>query len=151
MIIVIFILCSAFAFILVWLLTREWGDNSAQSTNFKFNLGPMLNKSVALFGKDIRSRIIFNGKEYASPEEMPPDVRQAYNQAIGIMLADANQNGIPDIFEGGGNTTVMQTGMFTKTSEDPAGKIEKLKDMRDSGLITAEEYEKKKAEVLERM
>lgn len=40
-----------------------------------------------------------DGKSYASLDEMPPDVRRAYEQAMG-MLADNNQNGLPDVFEG---------------------------------------------------
>lgn len=45
------------------------------------------------------SPIIFNGKFYSSVDEMPPEVRQAYEQFIG-MFADRNQDGIPDIVEG---------------------------------------------------
>lgn len=43
--------------------------------------------------------IIFNGKSYSDPNAMPPDVRQAYEQALGL-LADKNQNGLPDMMEG---------------------------------------------------
>ena len=43
--------------------------------------------------------IVVNGKSYASLDEMPPEVRQEYEQALG-MLADKNQNGMPDVFEG---------------------------------------------------
>lgn len=45
------------------------------------------------------SPIIFNGKSYSSVDEMPPDVRQAYEQVAG-MFADKNHDGIPDILEG---------------------------------------------------
>lgn len=41
--------------------------------------------------------ITINGKAYASPDEMPPDVRQAYDDAI--RQIDANRNGIPDVLE----------------------------------------------------
>ena len=30
----------------------------------------------------METKIIFNGKQYASPEAMPEDVRQAYQQAM---------------------------------------------------------------------
>lgn len=30
----------------------------------------------------MRTRIAFNGREYSSPSEMPPNVRQAYQQPI---------------------------------------------------------------------
>jgi hypothetical protein len=43
--------------------------------------------------------IVVNGKTYSDPDEMPPEIRQAYEQAMGA-LADKNQNGIPDILEG---------------------------------------------------
>lgn len=42
--------------------------------------------------------IVVNGKTYNSVEDMPPDVRQKYEQAIGS-LADTNGNQIPDVFE----------------------------------------------------
>ncbi len=43
--------------------------------------------------------IIFNGQVYNSLEEMPAEARQAYEQAMSV-LADRNQNGVPDILEG---------------------------------------------------
>jgi hypothetical protein len=39
--------------------------------------------------------IIFNGQTYNRVEDMPPEARQAYDQAMG-MLADKNQDGKPD-------------------------------------------------------
>ncbi len=45
------------------------------------------------------SKIIFNGKSYDGLEEMPPGEREAYTHIMAL-FADANQNGIPDIFEG---------------------------------------------------
>jgi hypothetical protein len=41
-----------------------------------------------------------NGKSYASLDEMPPDVRQAYEQMVGV-FTDKNRDGVPDIMEGG--------------------------------------------------
>jgi hypothetical protein len=58
--------------------------------------------------------ISFNGQEYDGPEAMPPEVRQMY-QMMTSMLADNNQDGMPDIFAGGtGNvkSTVFQTTQF---------------------------------------
>lgn len=46
--------------------------------------------------------IKFNGKEYSSVEEMPADIRLAY-QALTRTFADKNQDGVPDIFEGLGS------------------------------------------------
>jgi hypothetical protein len=45
------------------------------------------------------AKITFNGQEYDSPEAMPADVRQLYQMAIG-MLADKDQDGMPDVFAG---------------------------------------------------
>jgi hypothetical protein len=42
--------------------------------------------------------IIFNGQTYNSVDDMPPDARQAYDQAMG-MLADKNKDGMPDAME----------------------------------------------------
>jgi hypothetical protein len=44
-------------------------------------------------------RIVFNGKAYDSADEMPPDVREAYEKIMGV-FADKNQDGMPDVFEG---------------------------------------------------
>lgn len=54
--------------------------------------------------------ITFNGKTYNSLDEMPPEVRAQYQTLSGI-LADKNQNGVPDIMENlMGSSTVIQTG-----------------------------------------
>ena len=57
----------------------------------------------------METKIIFNGKTYTSVESMPPDVREAYQQALS-QLQDANKNGIPDILERGvqGNLIAIQ-------------------------------------------
>ena len=46
----------------------------------------------------METRIIFNGNTYTKVEEMPADVRQAYEQAM-AQFADRDKNGIPDILE----------------------------------------------------
>lgn len=48
----------------------------------------------------MQSRIIFNGGEYASPDDMPADVRRAYAAALAA-LPDQDRNGIPDVLERG--------------------------------------------------
>jgi hypothetical protein len=57
----------------------------------------------------METKIIFNGKTYTKVEDMPEDVRQAYQQAMG-QFADADKNGIPDILERGakGNVIAIQ-------------------------------------------
>lgn len=41
-------------------------------------------------------QIFVNGQAYDSVEAMPPEVRATYQQ----LFADANRNGVPDMFEG---------------------------------------------------
>lgn len=98
----------------------------------------------------LQTKIVFNGQEFSSPDDMPSDIRKAYDQVLGGMLIDANRNDIPDIVEGGGGSSVF-TGIRTLTPDDPAEKLRKLREMRDSGLITTEEYDTKRAEILSRM
>jgi hypothetical protein len=50
--------------------------------------------------EDRLAKIVVNNVSYNSVDEMPADVRQAYESAMGV-LADKNGNGIPDILEGG--------------------------------------------------
>lgn len=44
------------------------------------------------------TKIIADGKEYDSLEELPTEVRAKYDQAMGTL--DKNQNGVPDLLEG---------------------------------------------------
>jgi len=60
----------------------------------------------------MNTKFTINGQTYNSIEEMPPQVRQAYEQAMSV-LADRDGNGIPDILEGG-NTRI------TTSSDKPA-------------------------------
>jgi hypothetical protein len=45
-----------------------------------------------------RMKIIIDGKEFNRIEDLPPDARARYEEAMGKM--DANRNGIPDFVEG---------------------------------------------------
>lgn len=61
----------------------------------------------------MQNKIIFNGKEYNHPDDMPPDVRRIYDASIGQvndLFEDKNRDGMPDIFENlaSGNTQNMQ-------------------------------------------
>lgn len=49
------------------------------------------------------TRIIVNGTEYNSLDELSPELRAKYEQAMGSF--DANKNGVPDFFEGFNNAT----------------------------------------------
>lgn len=54
------------------------------------------------------AKINFNGQEYDGPESMPPEVRRLFDMMSG-MLADANQDGVPDIFAGATPTVIQST------------------------------------------
>jgi hypothetical protein len=49
------------------------------------------------------TKIVANGTEYSSLDELPPDIRAKYEQAMGSL--DANRNGVPDFLEGRVNTS----------------------------------------------
>jgi hypothetical protein len=68
------------------------------------------------------TRILFNGREYTSPAEMPPDVRGAYDRAMAL-LADADGNGVPDLLEGpaGGHVIAIQESSITINGRSFAG------------------------------
>ena len=42
-------------------------------------------------------KVLFDGREYNSLDELPPDARAKYDAAMGTL--DANRNGIPDFME----------------------------------------------------
>lgn len=64
--------------------------------------------------------------------------------AVGLSQAQgADGDGIPDIFQG---KAILQQG--APQTDDIARKLQKLKQLRDAGLITSQEYEAKKAEIL---
>lgn len=44
------------------------------------------------------NRFVVDGREYNSLEDLPPEARARYEQAMGML--DKNQNGIPDFVEG---------------------------------------------------
>ncbi|GEM_PF-6591326 len=57
--------------------------------------------------------INLNGVTYRSVDEMPPDVRAQY-ETPGNLLADKNQNGMPDLVENAlqNNATVIQSSVI---------------------------------------
>lgn len=62
-------------------------------------------------------KIVINGKSYSSLDDLPPEVRQDYAQAMSV-LADKNHNGLPDILEGlpGMGSADTQTSPITFSS-----------------------------------
>ena len=61
----------------------------------------------------MQSRIVFNGKEYAGPEEMPDDVRKAFLAMLAQIGADADGNSVPDVLEGKGNVLGLAQSSIT--------------------------------------
>ena len=65
----------------------------------------------------MRQRIVFNGIEYGTPEEMPAETRAEYDRVM-RMLEDKNGNGTPDIFEGASqSTTHVDQRVYTDVSK----------------------------------
>jgi len=54
----------------------------------------------------VHTTIVANGQAYSSVEEMPADVRQQYEQAMGKF--DADRNGVPDVLEGAGLPALLK-------------------------------------------
>lgn len=63
------------------------------------------------------TRIIFNGKEYASVEAMPEGVRRLYEAAM-QQLADKDRDGVPDVLERGGIANKFFTIQHTSITVD---------------------------------
>jgi hypothetical protein len=60
-------------------------------------------------------RILYNGHQYDNIDQMPPDVREAYEKAIkavGNIFADNDHNGMPDILENAASTPNIQSSTY---------------------------------------
>ena len=59
------------------------------------------------------TKIVLNGREYDSVEQMPPEVREQYLQALGA-LRDSDGDGVPDVLQqsGSSNGVVEETFVF---------------------------------------
>lgn len=62
-------------------------------------------------------KIIMDGKEFDRIEDLPPDARAKYEEAMGKM--DANRNGIPDFIEGMFGSPNQATGVSSVGMETP--------------------------------
>ena len=61
----------------------------------------------------MKTRIVFNGKEYAGLEDMPDDVRKEFGARLAQLAADADGSGVPDVLEGKGNVIGFQQTSIT--------------------------------------
>jgi len=50
----------------------------------------------------MQTRIVFNGHEYSGIEEMPDDVRRAFQDKLAQLTQDADHDGVPDVLQGKG-------------------------------------------------
>lgn len=66
------------------------------------------------------------------------------------VLTDSDRDGIPDIVEIGAGTALF-TNVQTLGKEDPSESLTKLNRMRETGLITEQEYEAKRQEIISRI
>ena len=138
-----FVICVG---LVLWFWHKDEPTSSSNWMNpkFQFNLPAKLVSSV-MQTPGLNTKIVFNGQEFSRPEDMPADIRQAYDQVMNGVLVDSNKNGIPDIAEGG---AAQVFDLRNITTSDPAERLKKLNEMHDAGLITSEEYETKRAEII---
>jgi hypothetical protein len=114
----------------------------------------------------VTAKIIFNGKEYSSPADMPPEERQAYEQLMGVFegknrdgmpgvfeslegvrrpLADKNADGKPDIVEGPQGVNFIAS---TKTYTDPAQVPPEFRQLYDQAIGMMKEAGPNSAQVV---
>lgn len=138
--------------LVIWAWRNKSGTGSSSdwlNPQIKFNLPARLVSSV-MQTPGIQTKIVFNGQEFSGPNDMPPETRKAYEQVMSGVLADSDSDGIPDIIENGAGTALF-TDVRTLGREDPSESLTKLNQMRDAGLITEQEYEAKRTEILSRI
>lgn len=63
-------------------------------------------------------KIVVDGKEFNGIENLPPDVRARYDEALGQL--DANRNGIPDFVEGMMNAAEHTPNVMASVGTSPA-------------------------------
>jgi hypothetical protein len=113
--------------------------------NSKISVGNGLLSSV-LYSLGAPSRIVVNGQTYSSIDDMPPEVRAQYEHAMGLTLAATERDRVLDF---PGRVRALRASASTTARPDPATRLKQLQEMKDSDLITDEEYEAKRAQILE--
>jgi hypothetical protein len=66
--------------------------------------------------------IVYLGKKYHRLEDMPPEARQAYEQAMSL-LADRDGNGMPDIFDAVHPQGSAEAPMEIETTQTTVGSV----------------------------
>jgi hypothetical protein len=76
-------------------------------------------------------KIIFNGLEYDSVDQMPPEVRSEYLRLVST-LGDANGNGIPDVLERPDASNVAVKESITYNGREYADRRELPPEVREA-------------------
>jgi hypothetical protein len=130
--------------LVVMILMRIGRASSSPGSSSKFKFGTRNVVTASVDSHGAPTKIVFNGQEYSSVDEMPPVARAAYKLTMGMVLADADHDGVPDLFKSVGAGDVS-------SAADPAARMKQLQNMKDAGLITNDEYEAKRTQILDKL
>jgi hypothetical protein len=96
-------------------------------------------------GRMMASTLTVDGQSYTSMDELPPEAQEALEQ-VREAFRDADQDGTPDIMEGMDAQVLDLRSM--RAGAGSAERMRELKRMLDEGLISLDEYEEKKGQIL---
>jgi len=82
------------------------------------------------------TKIIADGKEYNSLDELPPDIRAKFNQAMGKL--DSNQDGTLDMFAGAANTPIQRTNVASTFGTETPRRAQPVQVSSPQGAPTIE-------------
>jgi hypothetical protein len=128
-----------------------------------FRLGHMTatrSFSNALASDGELTKVVYNGRAYANPDDMPPDQRAAYESAIDTMV-DRNHDGRIDVLESlnippvplkresaASNTPSEADFDRRERARQTFQQLKQLEKMKADGMITSAEYSSKRTELL---
>ncbi len=69
-------------------------------------------------------KIMMNGKEFHSLDDLPPEARAKYEQAMSKL--DANHNGVPDILENNSNSPIAQASIKFRVNGQEVNSLDSL-------------------------
>lgn len=69
-------------------------------------------------------KILMNGKEFHSLDELPPEARAKYEQAMSRL--DANHNGVPDLLENSTNTAIDNSSIKFRVNGQEVDSLDNL-------------------------
>lgn len=153
MLIYVVLLVVLLVLILLLRLARSTGK-AGEGSNWTFKVDSVPTVlTTALDSLGMPTKIVFNGQEYSTPDEMPPDAREAYDLAMRSMHANSDREGLPDLLKSAGRIGAAPSSLTPGggAGSDPAARLKQLQEMKNSGLITSEEYEAKRTQILDRI